>query len=372
MLALMGTALPAGAEDETHYCFGEQPTIKARSGATVEGTSGPDVIWGGKVIDGRGGDDVICSLNGRDEVYGGDGNDKIDAGDDQDTVEGGPGDDYLVGGNSYHIGWSGGEMVSYEHASGPVNVDLTRGIATGEGTDTLVDFMGIIGSEYGDTLRGGSEVRDNGDYIDGRGGDDVLYGAQVTRRNLDMIVGGQGNDRIHGLKGKDLLFGGEGNDSLFGGGSPDGLWGGPGDDHMDGGRNGAGMFDDCVQYSESYPFYVGSPVGITASLTAGTARGDGTDTFVRVECLGGSEHDDLLFGDSGRNSLEGNGGNDVLKAWRGDDDLFDGGGVDLLLGGRGSDALGSEDSAGGDTFDGSRGHDECNGDADDIVANCER
>jgi len=126
MLALMGTALPAGAEDETHYCFGEQPTIKARSGATVEGTSGPDVIWGGKVIDGRGGDDVICSLNGRDEVYGGDGNDKIDAGDDQDTVEGGPGDDYLVGGNSYHIGWSGGEMVSYEHASGPVNVDLIR------------------------------------------------------------------------------------------------------------------------------------------------------------------------------------------------------------------------------------------------------
>ncbi|MDQ3217139.1 MAG: hypothetical protein M3Q18_04685, partial [Actinomycetota bacterium] len=61
-----------------------------------------------------------------------------------------------------------------------------------------------------------------------------------------------------------------------------------------------------------------------------------------------------------------------LKAWRSDDDLFDGGGVDLLLGGRGSDALGSEDSAGGDTFGGSRGHDECNGDADDIVANCER
>lgn len=360
------------AEDEIHYCFGEQATIEAEGGVTVKGTSGPDVIWGGNVIDGGDGDDLICSLSGRDKVFGGDGDDKVDAGDDEDTVEGGPGDDYLVGGTSYNIWWSGGETVSYEHASGPVNVDLTRGIATGEGRDTLVDFMEIIGSEYGDTLRGGSEVQDGGDFIDGRGGHDVLYGAQLTRNNLDMLVGGRGNDRIHGLRGDDYLFGGPGNDSLYGGRSEDGLWGGPGDDHVDGGRNGSGIHDDCVQHSEFFPLYEGSPAGITASLTAGTARGEGTDSLVRVECLGGSEHDDLLSGSDRTNLLEGNGGNDVLKAWGGDDYLYDGPGVDSLLGGMGADSLVGEDSSGGDHFDGSRGRDQCHADADDSVMNCER
>ena len=43
-----------------------------------------------------------------------------------------------------------------------------------------------------------------------------------------------------------------------------------------------------------------------------------------------------------------------------------------MYGGRGSDFLGLKDGMGGDTFDGSRGTDECRADPEDIIANCER
>lgn len=139
---------------------------------------------------------------------------------------------------------------------------------------------------------------------------------------------------------------------------------------MDGGIEG-----DCISYGDlnlgNMMIFPGSEGAISASLATGAAEGDGADSFVNVECLRGSEHDDFLSGNGDPNTLYGNSGNDVLKSWRGDDRLFDGTGTDRLLGGRGSDFLAGDDGAAGDTFDGSRGTDECLADPDDILTNCE-
>ncbi|MGI8521254.1 MAG: calcium-binding protein [Actinomycetota bacterium] len=370
--ALMGIALPAGAEEEINYCFGEQVTIEAGFRETVVGTSGPDVIHGGYVIDGRGGDDLICSLNGPDKVYGGEGDDKIDGGDNQDTIEGGPGDDYLTTLSNYYAGVAGGDKVSYERASGPVSVDLSQGIATGEGTDTLSGFREIIGSDYDDILRADAERHDNGVYIDGRGGDDVIHGSNANVEYREVLLGGGGSDTIHAYRGWDLLVGAEGNDNLFGNRGTDDLQGGLGDDNMDGGRG-----SDSVRYGEVYVFgdgsFPGAQAAIRANFVTGTVDGEGKDTFSNFESLEGTSFDDVLLGDGGPNSLGGGAGDDILRGWRGDDFLSDGPGTDEMYGGRGSDFLGLKDGVGGDIFDGGNlGVDECRADPEDIIANCER
>jgi Ca2+-binding RTX toxin-like protein len=374
----VGVSLPAGAQEEINYCFGEQVTIEGGFRETVVGTSGPDVIRGGRVIDGGAGDDLICSLNGHDLVLGGRGDDKIDGGDNQDTIEGGPGDDYMDGGivSSYYADVAGGETVSYEHAAGPVNVDISQGTGVGEGTDTVVGFTEIVGSEHDDVLRGSSGGRDNGDFIDGRAGDDAIYGSQGNDVNLEVLIGGEGNDSLHGFRGREMLLGGEGNDSLYGNRNGDSLRGGYGDDYM-----GGGIGDDSVLYGVVLiwggEIYSGSKRAITANLGRGTASGEGKDVLSKLESVRGGEFDDLILGDGRSNSLSGGGGNDLVRGGRGRDYLRggdysdDNGGRDELYGGEGSDFLVEKDGSGGDVFDGNRGTDECDADPGDTLTNCE-
>jgi VCBS repeat-containing protein len=65
-------------------------------------------------------------------------------------------------------------------------------------------------------------------YIEGRGGDDVIYGGDdaltsdyyggtVLADNDDTLFGNEGNDTLDGGSGSDYLLGGDGNDDLFGG-----------------------------------------------------------------------------------------------------------------------------------------------------------
>ena len=56
-------------------CLGEPVTIYADpDGGVLEGTEGPDVIFGSQQadqIDGKGGDDLICGRGGSDEINAG-------------------------------------------------------------------------------------------------------------------------------------------------------------------------------------------------------------------------------------------------------------------------------------------------------------
>lgn len=78
-----------------------------------------------------------------------------------------------------------------------------------------------------DKLYGG----DGNDYLNGQGGDDILFGDAGD----DELHGEMGNDQLSGGDGADKLFGDAGNDQLRGGAANDELRGGDNDDLLDGG-----------------------------------------------------------------------------------------------------------------------------------------
>lgn len=81
--------------------------------------------------------------------------------------------------------------------------------------------------------------------IFGGGGDDEIYGPDVSNALLKVILAGEeGNDTIYGSPGNDIILGGpggdtlwglEGNDEMIGEGGNDIILGGPGGDTINGG-----------------------------------------------------------------------------------------------------------------------------------------
>src|SRR6478736_1626770 len=112
--------------------------------------------------------------------------------------------------------------------------------------------------------------------------------------------------------GTNYFFGGDGTDNLVGGFGTEIMDGGPG--------------EDMISYQLS-------PAGVTVSMVdpsinTGEAKGD---TYVNMENLTGSEHDDILYGD-GRpgQQLIGLGGNDELHAGNGFATFIGGAGADKM------------------------------------------
>jgi hypothetical protein len=209
-----------------------------------------------------------------------------------------------------------------------VTVNLQTGIATGEGTDTILNVDSVVGSAFADTLLGNAGAN----WLYGRDGDDVLLG-------LD------GNDTLSGDGGRDLLFGGAGDDVINGGTVDDQVW-----------------------------FY-NSAAGVTVNLELGTATGEGNDTITNVESVIGSQFNDNITGNDANNviagldggdRLYGQGGDDRLEGGAGNDTLSGGSGSDVLLGGIGNDVFwyGNQD----DTSDVQLGNDQLYGeDGDDTL-----
>ncbi len=147
----------------------------------TSGTEGDDIITGTP------GDDVLCGLGGDDVITGSDG------------------DDIIVGG-------AGTDTISYAQAEQAVDVSLTRGVATGQGEDTLSSLENITGSGYDDRLEGNNLAS----IIKGRRGDDTLIGNDGD----NVLYGRAGDDTLIGGYGEDFLGGGSGNDSCDGGYGP--------------------------------------------------------------------------------------------------------------------------------------------------------
>ncbi|MGQ0620950.1 MAG: choice-of-anchor Q domain-containing protein [Panacagrimonas sp.] len=91
-------------ESPLGLCEGRTVTIGVgaiRTGASIVGTDGDDVLGGGfgdDLIEGRGGNDLICGGDGNDRLMGGAGNDRLLAGRGDDQLVGGSGNDFLQGG----------------------------------------------------------------------------------------------------------------------------------------------------------------------------------------------------------------------------------------------------------------------------------
>jgi Ca2+-binding RTX toxin-like protein len=298
-------------------CAEQAATILGTPGNdTIDGTDGDDVIVGlagDDLIRGRGGSDIICGGAGNDvvrgssaggDIYGNGGNDTLYSrgmagltggrGDDtlsaatdgsEDLVPG-PGDDLVIGSATQ------GDEVQYGFdATRPIHANLITGIATGQGTDTLVDVDAVIGGLY----------------------DDILIG----------------NDGNNGLIGR------EGNDTLIGNGGDDSFSGQQGDDTYEGGPG----IDVAAYYDQN--FAVGLPWGpLFVNLRTGIDTGDGTDTLTSIEGATGSGEADTMIGDGRDNTFyQLYGGNDVVRAGGGNDIVAPGAGANVLSGGTGSDLV---------------------------------
>ena len=258
----------------------------------------------------------------------------IDGGAGRDVISGGSGNDILIGG-------AGSDIVSYAAAAGPISVNLavTAAQATGEGTDTLNGFEGVIGSAFADTLTGsaGNDIIDGGasvanDTLTGGAGVDTVSfasaGAGVTV-NLGATTAqntvGAGTDTITLFEN---LTGSAFNDTLTGDGNANVIEGGLGDDVM----NGAAGTDTAS--------YEGSNAAVTVNLGLTTAQntiGAGSDTLSAIENLSGSGFADNLTGSSANNAIDGGFGNDTIAAGSGNDTVTGGAGNDLIDGGAGTD-----------------------------------
>ena len=294
-------------------------------------------------------------------------------------------------GNNVLNGGAGTNGVSYRYASAGVKVNLALTTAqntVGSGTDTLSRFAALIGSNYADTLSGGS----GNDTLDGGAGNDVLNGGN----GANQLLGGTGADTLTGGTGADVLDGGAGADLMNGGGGDDVYYVREAGDRVSetiasattGGRDlvvsllaaytlGANVEKGLVLASGSanltgnaldntlfagagnnvldgaggtnFASYVYASAAVNVSLSKTTAQatgGSGSDTLRNFEGIIGSSFADRLYGDAASNGLYGGDGNDVLDGLGAADGLFGGNGDDTYYLRDKGDVL-QEDSARG-------------------------
>jgi Ca2+-binding RTX toxin-like protein len=260
-------------------------------------------------------------------------------------------------GNNILNGGAGIDTASYAFATAAVtaNLGLTTAQATGgSGSDTLLNFENLTGSNYHDKLTGNALA--------------------------NTLSGGLGNDQLNGAAGADRLIGGDGSDFYFvdnagdvvsetnavaSTGGIDTVYSYIGaytlTDNVEnllllatGAANGTGnSLNNVIDAAAgnnilngaagidtvSYAF---ATAAVTANLGLTTAQatgGSGSDTLLNFENLTGSNFHDKLTGNALANTLNGGAGNDTLAGGAGNDLLIGGTGLDMLYGGTGADTF---------------------------------
>lgn len=171
--------------------------------AFVRGTAGNNDLRG------TNGDDQIDALDGQDLIRAFGGDDLIYGGGGHDLIFAGGGDDFIDGGSDPESHFHERDILSFAQAPAGITVNLSTGIAKGEGLDIFVDIEGAYGSIYDDRIIGSGETN----FLRGGRGSDTIYGGSGD----DSILGEVGNDALNGGSGKDYLQGGKGADIMTGG-----------------------------------------------------------------------------------------------------------------------------------------------------------
>lgn len=218
--------------------------------------------------------DTLINIEG---VAGSNGNDTLIGSDINNYFQGGAGNDTIDGGE-------GLDNASYQNSTGPVNANLATGIAVEQnfngsvvasGTDTLINIEELRGTDFADTLIGGSSTST---YL------------SLGGHPLEMFEGRGGNDFIQG--------------AVFNPGTTDHL--------------------NWAEYRRAP-----GAVSIDLSQATGTLGTDRTlvvddsygtqDTLVNINGVVGSRFDDALVGDEANNAFRGLGGNDLIDGGIGSD-----------------------------------------------------
>jgi uncharacterized delta-60 repeat protein len=262
--------------------------------------------------------------------------------DQSETFEGMAGNDTINGGSATPTAFA---TASYTNSAAAVTVNLSNGSALDGwgGTDSLSNIDGVVGSNFNDSLTGGSTssqilASSHFEQFEGGAGDDTIDGGEGTDRanyqnstgavtvTLDTVLGGSYSGTATGVAGNDVLIsieqirGSNFGDSLTGGDGNDAFEGRGGNDTIHGGANANGT--DAIRFD-------GATAAVTVTFTsanAGTATGDasvGTDTFDGIELARGSDFNDILTGTVGDQQFEGMAGADVIDGGTGGESAGD-------------------------------------------------
>ena len=320
-----------GSDDNfTTYNYATAGVNINLSGITGNGSTGSGTASGNASVG-------VDSLKNISSVQGSSFNDTITGSSALifENFEGGAGNDILNGGAITDlINGDNDNRVSYQNITGAgVTVDFIAGTAVGAvgsnaGSDLLSNFNMLRGSNFNDTLLGSNrtdtveqfEGRLGNDYIDGRGGSDIVrYQSATSQVIVDLATGlatgAMGNDTLVGIEG---ARGGSGNDILIGGNALNGVTvndglmerfrGEAGNDTIDGGQG-----YDRVEYASST---AGVMVILNDTLDGSASDGlGGTDVLRGIEGVRGSMFADVLTGSSSAafESFEGREGNDTIN-----------------------------------------------------------
>jgi uncharacterized delta-60 repeat protein len=300
----------------------------------------------GRAIDGSGDTDSLVNIENirgsiyADVIYGSTANNFIDGREGGDRLEGGTGNDTIDGGVSGPDNYF--DWVGYSTSTTGVNVNLRLGTASDGlgGTDTLRNIDGIFGTNFNDTLIGGSNSQSASgvkfEWFQGGGGNDSINGGRgravpmdadsfeinmaryfgaPAAANVNLATGsaqdGQGGTDI--LVGINGAYGSNFNDTLTGGNTTFDYYetfeGVAGNDVINGGTG-----FDVARYSSA-------TTGVTVNLATGIALDGlgGTDTLSNIEGVRGSNFNDNLIGAAGDNSFQGNEGFDTMDGGAGID-----------------------------------------------------
>lgn len=204
--------------DGNGYYTRDSQTYQIGSGSTtlIDDSYNDDILYGydsADRINSGDGDDYIESYAGNDILNGGNGNDFLYAGAGNDVVDGGAGDDLIFGsdgaGNDSYKGGLGIDTIEYSNLVSSINVNLSRGMATGGAinSDRLYNIENIIAGDGDDTLSGSTSAN----YLYGELGDDRIDASSGN----DFVFGGVGDDSLNGGLGVDELTGGGGYDAFI-------------------------------------------------------------------------------------------------------------------------------------------------------------
>ncbi len=292
----------------------------------LTGTAFADVInalGGSDVVDAGDGDDIVDGGNGSDLLRGGGGNDQLFGGGGNDELVGGEGDDILDGG-------SGIDWASFEGGAA-VTADLTSGLATGQGNDTMTGIERLKGSSFADSLKGssGNNTLQGGagnDLLTATAGSDILNGgADFDTVNFSGFASGVNASLASGsysstsgsgqLIGIEALTGTAYNDSLTGNGAANVLNGGLGSDVL----NGGGGVDTLSYAGVQSHNFINLATGVVTQQWQ--SQSVGQDTVSNFENVTGGDNYDEIRGNAGNNVIHGGGSSDLLVASMGIDHL---------------------------------------------------
>ncbi|MBR1212046.1 VCBS domain-containing protein [Bradyrhizobium sp. JYMT SZCCT0180] len=218
---------------------------------------------------------------------------------------------------------NGNTQISYANASAAVNVNLTTGIATGDGsvgTDTITGgVFNVFGSNFNDTI--------------------------VGTASSDNLSGQNGNDTISGGAGNDVLSGGAGADKFV-------FATGTGADTVTDFVLGLGKQIDLTGMNGIYS--IADVQAHAAQVGGNTVLTFGSDSITLQNVTAANlVASDFIFGaivgDANANTLTGSSGDDLIQGLGGNDRLQGLDGNDTLDGGSGLDRAVYSDATAGIT-----------------------